>query len=116
MEEIRTVVDAAKIGSQRKMRGTMRSCFLLKTSPSMTQLRRLYSHHHFGFVVFNSFWTISLDNQIFVDSTEQIILKGSRIELVVPKTLEQFKLARQKSDNTISSGLISRLSGFSIPI
>lgn len=43
----------------------------------------------------------------FVDSKEQLILSGSRVELAVPKSLDQFKSGR-KERNVISSGLITR--------
>uniref|UniRef100_A0A1I7T580 Xanthine dehydrogenase n=1 Tax=Caenorhabditis tropicalis TaxID=1561998 RepID=A0A1I7T580_9PELO len=43
----------------------------------------------------------------FVDTEKQLILSGSRIELTLPKTLEQFKLERNDR-NVISSGLITR--------
>ncbi|EFO87051.1 hypothetical protein CRE_19396 [Caenorhabditis remanei] len=45
--------------------------------------------------------------QTYVESEDLVTLKGDRVELAIPKTLEQFKMARS-GRNVISSGLITR--------
>ncbi|CAO4380410.1 unnamed protein product [Caenorhabditis nigoni] len=50
----------------------------------------------------------------YVDSKDQVILKGSRIELTLPKNLAQFKQSREGKD-VISSGLITRLTASQNP-
>ncbi|CAI2354516.1 unnamed protein product [Caenorhabditis sp. 36 PRJEB53466] len=45
----------------------------------------------------------------FTDSGDLVTLKGSRIELAIPKSLEQFRIASRDADNVLSSGLITRL-------
>ncbi|EFO84357.1 hypothetical protein CRE_26880, partial [Caenorhabditis remanei] len=52
-------------------------------------------------------WQEDMRCNTYVDSGDLVILKGDRVELAIPKTLEQFKSARADR-NVISSGLITR--------
>ncbi|CAI2354515.1 unnamed protein product [Caenorhabditis sp. 36 PRJEB53466] len=45
----------------------------------------------------------------YVDSQNIIALKGDRVRLSIPKTLDQFELVKKESHTVISSGLITRL-------